>query len=342
MGPGSLRPAIGCETAAGRREAAGGCAKSGPPEARWKSPAAKVSLSLRLYVLPEARQTGYLCAAVRLPAASGCRSFAASFLGRPCSSVPPAVSGAESDELVRNEQDSRRDPGHRPGRGRAEHRLRCDLCARDAGQAGLRHRGAEEPPTGGEGRRRPRRSRRSRNCWRAPIPSAARTPPRSAKPATPSRRAAPPSSGPISGAWSDGCAPRMAGFDYSGGMKSMGGSWTVDDLNQFLAKPQAFVPGTKMTFAGLTAAANPGRRDRLSELARRTIPPPLPKAADAARPAPRRSKRPGRFDAYRRPGPTARPFCVHRSGPALERHANVKPRRRLRRAGGVLPGRNRT
>ena len=44
----------------------------------------------------------------------------------------------------------------------------------------------------------------------------------------------------------------MSGFDYSGGMKSMGGTWTVDDLNQFLAKPQAFVSGTKMTFGGLT------------------------------------------------------------------------------------------
>ena len=47
----------------------------------------------------------------------------------------------------------------------------------------------------------------------------------------------------------------MAGFDYSSGMKSMGGNWTVEDLNQFLAKPQAFVTGTKMTFGGL-----PGRK----------------------------------------------------------------------------------
>ncbi|HEY6258816.1 MAG TPA: cytochrome c family protein [Xanthobacteraceae bacterium] len=44
----------------------------------------------------------------------------------------------------------------------------------------------------------------------------------------------------------------MAGFDYSNGMKSMGGAWTVEDLNQFLAKPQAFVTGTKMTFQGLS------------------------------------------------------------------------------------------
>jgi len=44
----------------------------------------------------------------------------------------------------------------------------------------------------------------------------------------------------------------MAGFDYSGGMKAMAGAWTVEDLNQFLAHPQTFVNGTKMTFQGLS------------------------------------------------------------------------------------------
>ncbi len=43
----------------------------------------------------------------------------------------------------------------------------------------------------------------------------------------------------------------MPGFDYSNGMKSMGGTWTIDDLNHFLTHPQAFVEGTKMTFQGL-------------------------------------------------------------------------------------------
>jgi cytochrome c len=41
-----------------------------------------------------------------------------------------------------------------------------------------------------------------------------------------------------------------AGFAYSEGMKSKGGTWTVDDLNKFLTSPREFVPGTKMTFAG--------------------------------------------------------------------------------------------
>ena len=41
------------------------------------------------------------------------------------------------------------------------------------------------------------------------------------------------------------------GFDYSDAMKKKGGDWTYEDLNQFLWKPQGFVSGTKMTFAGL-------------------------------------------------------------------------------------------
>ena len=72
----------------------------------------------------------------------------------------------------------------------------------------------------------------------------------------------------------------MPGFDYSNGMKSMGGTWTVDDLYQFLAKPQAFVEGTKMTFGGLPRPQT--RADVIAYL--NTLsdnPAPLPKAADA-------------------------------------------------------------
>lgn len=41
------------------------------------------------------------------------------------------------------------------------------------------------------------------------------------------------------------------GFAYSDAMKKLGGEWTFADLNEFLANPKKFAPGTKMTFAGL-------------------------------------------------------------------------------------------
>jgi len=40
-------------------------------------------------------------------------------------------------------------------------------------------------------------------------------------------------------------------FNFSAAMKGKGGTWTDDDLNQFLTNPKAFVPGTAMGFAGI-------------------------------------------------------------------------------------------
>jgi cytochrome c len=42
----------------------------------------------------------------------------------------------------------------------------------------------------------------------------------------------------------------IAGFPYSDAMKAKGGTWTPQDIFIFIKDPQAFVPGTKMTFAG--------------------------------------------------------------------------------------------
>ncbi len=51
-----------------------------------------------------------------------------------------------------------------------------------------------------------------------------------------------------------GPAAHMATFTYSDGMMARaksGGMWTYDELDKFLTNPKAYVPGTKMGFAGL-------------------------------------------------------------------------------------------
>lgn len=56
--------------------------------------------------------------------------------------------------------------------------------------------------------------------------------------------------------WNVVGAPKAGhdGFSYSSALTALGGAWTYEDLNHFLAKPKAFAPGTKMGFAGLKDA----------------------------------------------------------------------------------------
>ena len=42
------------------------------------------------------------------------------------------------------------------------------------------------------------------------------------------------------------------GFNFSAAMKGKGGNWSFDDLNKFLANPKGFIPGTAMSFAGIS------------------------------------------------------------------------------------------
>lgn len=43
----------------------------------------------------------------------------------------------------------------------------------------------------------------------------------------------------------------MKGYDYSAALKSKKGPWTYAELNEWLHKPSAYAPGTKMPFAGI-------------------------------------------------------------------------------------------
>ena len=52
-------------------------------------------------------------------------------------------------------------------------------------------------------------------------------------------------------------AASIAGFSYSSAMKGSGIVWTTDQLMVYLKAPRTYLPGVKMTFAGL-----PDRQDR--------------------------------------------------------------------------------
>ena len=68
------------------------------------------------------------------------------------------------------------------------------------------------------------------------------------------------------------------GFNFSAAMKAKGGDWTIDDLNQFIANPKGFVPGTAMGFAGIPKDSE--RADVIAYLnSLSENPTPLPTAA---------------------------------------------------------------
>jgi cytochrome c len=75
------------------------------------------------------------------------------------------------------------------------------------------------------------------------------------------------------------------GFAYSAAFKGKPGSWTYDELFKFLKSPGSYLPGTKMSFAGLRSD-----KDRINLIAYlrsnadapAAIPAPKPAAAPAA------------------------------------------------------------
>ena len=68
------------------------------------------------------------------------------------------------------------------------------------------------------------------------------------------------------------------GFNFSAAIKAKGGTWTIDDLNQFITNPKGFIPGTAMGFAGIQKDSQ--RADVIAYLnSLSDNPKPLPTAA---------------------------------------------------------------
>lgn len=67
----------------------------------------------------------------------------------------------------------------------------------------------------------------------------------------------------------------VAGYKYSSALSAIGGDWTYESMDAFLAAPKKYVPGTKMSFAGLKKIT-----DRANLIAymreHHESPPPLP------------------------------------------------------------------
>ena len=53
--------------------------------------------------------------------------------------------------------------------------------------------------------------------------------------------------------WNIVNAPKanIDGYSYSKALSSMGGNWTIQDLNLWLKSPKKYAPGNNMSFAGL-------------------------------------------------------------------------------------------
>jgi cytochrome c len=67
-------------------------------------------------------------------------------------------------------------------------------------------------------------------------------------------------------------------FNYSSALKAKGGTWTFDALNTWLTNPRSDVPGTLMTFAGISSQKQ--RADMIAYLNSNSDQPlPLPKEA---------------------------------------------------------------
>lgn len=94
-----------------------------------------------------------------------------------------------------------------------------------------------------------------------------------------------------------------AGFAYSGALSGHGGDWDFANMNDWLASPKAFAPGTKMSFAGLSKPED--RANIIAYINAQGSNLPLP-AADAAPEADAEAAAPG-VDTAEAPSEEAAP-----------------------------------
>ena len=72
----------------------------------------------------------------------------------------------------------------------------------------------------------------------------------------------------------------VPGFAYSDALKTKGGNWDWEAMNQWLKSPKTFAPGTKMTFAGLSKPEERANLMAYLNAQGSNIPVPPPPAAD--------------------------------------------------------------
>lgn len=71
----------------------------------------------------------------------------------------------------------------------------------------------------------------------------------------------------------------MEGYQYTAALKGKAGPWTFDELNDWIKKPSAYAPGTKMSYPGL---ADPKKRADIIEYLRTDSDNPEAKPAPTA------------------------------------------------------------
>ena len=193
-------------------------------------------------------------------ACSRCVIRVARSRGKPAICAPPpgprgdqarAVPPAEPirDEFLRNEQDSRRRPGHLPGHVALNIAAGAIFAPEKPAKPGYEIAVQEKPARGAAAGSRRRTSRCDALRQRR---SSSRAKHRQAMPGLPHlREGRPEPRRPEPLGRRRPAAASEAGFNYSAAMKAKGGTWTLGRALHVPGQSAGFIPGTEMTFAGL-------------------------------------------------------------------------------------------